>query len=204
MSRSICAVLGSGGHARVVIAALRASGVQVSALHDQRTERHGQSLDGVTVAGDCAAALNGPLPLHIAIGRNEVRRDLAAASPPKGWMRALHPSALIDPAARVGAGSLVALGGILQAGATIGAHVIVNTGAIVEHDGVVGDFAHVAPGSVLGGGVRVGEGALIGLGARVMPGVSVGAWAVVGAGAVVLRDVADGEVVAGVPARSVR
>src|SRR5690606_36637821 len=105
--------LGSGGHARVVIAALRASGVQVSALHDQRPERHGQSLDGVTVAGGCEAALTGALPLHIAIGRNAVRRDLAITAPPKGWMRALHPTALIDPAARVGAGSLAAVGAII-------------------------------------------------------------------------------------------
>ncbi|WP_262422983.1 acyltransferase [Brevundimonas denitrificans] len=45
---------------------------------------------------------------------------------------------------------------------------------------------------------------LIGLGARVLPGVRIGAWAVVGAGAVVMKDVADGQTVAGVPARPTR
>ena len=204
MRRDACALLGSGGHARVVIAALRAAGVRVAALHDDRPERQGGALDGVAVAGDCAAALAGPLPLHIAIGDNRVRRDLASAKPAGGWIQAAHPQALIDPAARIGAGALVALGAVVQAGASIGAHVIVNTGAIVEHDCVVGDFAHVAPGSVLGGGIQAGEGALIGLGARIMPGVRIGAWAVVGAGAVVLEDVPDGAVVAGVPARAVR
>ncbi len=50
----------------------------------------------------------------------------------------------------------------------------------------------------------VGRGASIGSGAVVLCGVTVGAGALVGAGAVVTRDVAPGEVVAGVPARLLR
>jgi acetyltransferase-like isoleucine patch superfamily enzyme len=50
--------------------------------------------------------------------------------------------------------------------------------------------------------VRVRSGASIGSGAVVLGGVTIGEGAVVGAGAVVTRDVAPGEVVAGVPARA--
>jgi UDP-2-acetamido-3-amino-2,3-dideoxy-glucuronate N-acetyltransferase len=49
--------------------------------------------------------------------------------------------------------------------------------------------------------VRVRSGASIGSGAVVLGGITIGERAVVGAGAVVTRDVAAGEVVAGVPAR---
>jgi acetyltransferase-like isoleucine patch superfamily enzyme len=52
--------------------------------------------------------------------------------------------------------------------------------------------------------VRIGAGADIGMGATILPGVTVGAGAIVGAGAVVTGDVADGAIVAGVPARFVR
>ena len=50
--------------------------------------------------------------------------------------------------------------------------------------------------------VVVEAGASIGSGAIVLGGVTIGAGALVGAGAVVTRDVAPGEIVAGVPARA--
>ena len=51
---------------------------------------------------------------------------------------------------------------------------------------------------------RVCRGASIGSGAVILAGLTIGAGALIGAGAVVTRDVAPGEVVAGVPARLLR
>lgn len=48
---------------------------------------------------------------------------------------------------------------------------------------------------------RVGVGASIGGGATILPGLTIGAGAMIGAGAVVTRDVPDGAVVTGNPAR---
>jgi acetyltransferase-like isoleucine patch superfamily enzyme len=52
--------------------------------------------------------------------------------------------------------------------------------------------------------VEIGRNVWIGAHAVVLPGVKVGDNAIIGAGAVVTRDVAPGDVVAGVPARSIR
>ena len=78
---------------------------------------------------------------------------------------------------------------------------ILNTGCSIDHHNVIGDHAHIAPGARLGGNVTVGQGALIGIGAVVLPGVRIGAWSIVGAGAVVTRDLPDGVVAVGSPAR---
>lgn len=52
--------------------------------------------------------------------------------------------------------------------------------------------------------IHVGRGASIGSGAVIMCGLTIGERALVGAGAVVTKNVADGEVVVGVPARFMR
>jgi acetyltransferase EpsM len=54
----------------------------------------------------------------------------------------------------------------------------------------------------LAGSVHVGEGAFLGIGSVVSPGVRIGRWTTLGAGAVAIRDLADGTVAVGVPARA--
>ena len=74
----------------------------------------------------------------------------------------------------------------------------------LDHDVVLGEGVYLSPGVNLAGTVVVEEGAFIGIRATVAPGVRIGAWATVGAGAVVLHDVAPGDTVVGVPARSLQ
>lgn len=51
------------------------------------------------------------------------------------------------------------------------------------------------------GAVRIGAGCDIGVGAVILPGVTIGDGVQVGAGAVVTRDLPDGAIAAGIPAR---
>jgi UDP-perosamine 4-acetyltransferase len=59
----------------------------------------------------------------------------------------------------------------------------------------------LSPGVVLSGGVTVGDNSFVGAGAVVIQGGKIGDNAVIAAGAVVVRDVADGALVKGVPAK---
>ncbi len=115
--------------------------------------------------------------------------------------RAVHPSAVVATSASIGDGAHVLAQAVVGAGAKVGDCVIVNTGATVDHECVLAAGVHIAPGAVLCGCIEVGEDALVGAGAVVLPRLRIGARAVVGAGAVVTRDVPDGAIVMGQPAR---
>jgi sugar O-acyltransferase (sialic acid O-acetyltransferase NeuD family) len=198
-------VLGAGGHAKVVIATLRAAGRAPTMVLDDDPQRWGTRALDVPVEGPVERCRHlGPHEAILAIGDNRIRRRLAAEledATAITWATAVHPAATVDPSVRLGPGSVVFAGAVVQPDTVVGSHVIVNTAASVDHDCSVDDFAHVGPGSHLGGHVRVGEGSLLGIGSIVLPTCTIGAWAVIGAGATVTGRVEDGWTVTGTPAQ---
>lgn len=194
------AVIGAGGHAKVVVATLLAAGHTVAGLFDdQRPD--GESVLGIPVVGRVTDVVQARLPTVIAVGSNEARCRIASGLQGVEWTTAVHPSAVVHPTVALGAGAVVFAGAVLQPGTIVGQHVIINTGASVDHDGRVGDFAHLAPGSRLAGTVTIGEGVLMGIASFAVPGARVGDWTVVGAGAGVIHDLPAGVTAVGLPAR---
>ena len=110
-------------------------------------------------------------------------------------------TAIVSESAELTEGCQVLARAYVGPDATLGAGVLINSAAVVEHDCRIGAGSVVGPGAVLSGRVHVGVGAEVGAGATVLPDRVIGDGARVGAGAVVTRDVADGSLVVGVPAR---
>jgi sugar O-acyltransferase (sialic acid O-acetyltransferase NeuD family) len=195
------AVIGAGGHAKVVISTLQDAGYRVAAVFDDNQKMWGTSLLGVRVQGAISELDGGLYPAAvIAIGSNSVRERLSQQIKQVEWISAIHPQAYVHPSVKVGEGTVIFAGAIIQPDTSVGAHVIVNTGATVDHDCLLGDYVHLAPGVHLAGGVQVGLGAFFGIGSVIIPGQRVGSWATIGAGGAVINNIPDGVTAVGIPA----
>ena len=97
--------------------------------------------------------------------------------------------------AEIGEGTELGYGGIgvvIHQGSKIGRH------CLISQQVTIGGRSGLHGAPVIGDYVRIGAGA------KILGPVRVGDFAVIGANAVVLKDVAEGAVVAGVPARELR
>lgn len=201
-------ILGSGGHGRVVADIARAMGRTVAGFLDANVPA-GRVFGGIKVlGGDPLLDDRAFIAQHefiIAIAEQRARRRLATLVRERlgALVSLVHPSAVVAPDVRIGAGTVLVAGSVVNPGAILGDLVIVNTGATVDHDCVLNDGVHICPGAHLAGTVTCGEDACIGTGAVVIQNVRIGARTMVGAGAVVIADVPTDVTVVGCPARSI-
>jgi len=205
------AIIGAGGHGRVVLDIIRSAGVhRPVGFIDGNPLLQGRRIDGLPVLGDLSALeklkFDGLEGAIVAIGDNGIRREYVETI--DGFdltlVNAIHPSANVASNCSIGSNVVIAAGSVTCAHCQIGNSVILNTGCVVDHETVVGNAAHVCPGARLAGRVIVESGAFIGIGATVIQNLRIGSDAVVGAGAVVIRDVPPGSTVVGVPARPIK
>lgn len=200
-------IFGASGHAKVVIDVVERQGVYTIAfLVDDNADLRGKEFFGYPVLGGKAELLlvpDAPLRCLVAIGVNSARVRVAEWLGQQGYsmVTAIHPSAQIGRDVTIGEGSVIMAGVVVNPATTIGEQVIVNTMASIDHDCRIDSGVHLAPGSTLCGSVTVGTGSFICSGATVIPNLKVGSFVTVGAGSTVIRDVPDGAIVLGSPAK---
>ena len=95
------------------------------------------------------------------------------------------PHCVIEPSVSIGYGSLI------------------NLNCIITHDTTLGKFCELSPSVTISGGCVIGDLVFIGAGAIVLPKIKIGNNVIIGAGAVVTKNVADNEIIAGVPAKPI-
>lgn len=200
-------LLGGGGHGRVVLDALLASGLTVAGVLDADL-KVGDHTFGVPVLGGDEFLDDVPTSdvlLVNGLGANPDTRGrtrLFQTMTGRGFafQAVQHPSAMIGRECDLGEGAQLMVGAVLQNRVRIGVNTVVNTCVSIDHDCVLGAHTFVSPGAALCGDVMLAESAFIGAGAVLLPGIQIGAHAIVGAGAVVTKAIPEGWIVAGNPA----
>jgi sugar O-acyltransferase (sialic acid O-acetyltransferase NeuD family) len=206
-------ILGGSGHGKVVIDIVEQSGqFHVLGILDAKIPC-GQQVLGYPVIGnenDLAAIIRTQHVegLFLAVGDNWLRwkisQSLKTLAPAIQFPTAVHPSAQLARTVRLGPGTVVMAGCVVNSDTTVGDFCILNTLCSVDHDCSLGNYVSFAPHACAGGNVEVDDYTAVCLGANIIHGVKIGAHAVVGAGATVLSDLPSQVVAYGTPARAVR
>jgi sugar O-acyltransferase (sialic acid O-acetyltransferase NeuD family) len=202
---------GASGHAKVLRELVERQGYELIAVFDNNPDiampfpdlpvyvgmegfrRWRQEREGAPPAG--LVAIGGARGLD----RVRIQRQLAEFGVRP--VTAVHPTAFVAENAVLGCGTQVLANAAVCVEVTVGEGCILNTKSSVDHEGRLGDGVHLAPGATLTGCVSVGDYTLIGPGAVVLPRVRIGSNVIIGAGSVVTRDIPDGVVAFGAPAR---
>lgn len=198
------AILGAGGHARVVADAAEVLGWDEISLFDDAWPNIAPGPWPVIGSGqDLEARFAEFEGVTVAIGANAVRLRKQRSLVGRGAriVSIIHPAATVSRHARLGLGIAVFAGAVINPGVETGHAVIINTAATIDHDCRLGDGVHISPGAHLAGGVQIGDETWVGIGASVKELVSIGPRSKVGAGAAVVASIPEGTTVVGVPAR---
>jgi len=202
-------IIGTGGHARVVIDIIQEAGeFQIAGLIAK--DKSMESFAGYPVTGtdDDLPAIHSSGIKHAAIGiggyrDNQLRTRIFDNLKNIGFeiINAIHPRAITSKSITMGEGCTLFPGAIVNTDAVIGDNVIIATGATIDHETIIHNDVLISAGVTIGAYCTIGEGALCALGSKIISGINIGENAVVAAGAVVIDDVDSNNIVYGIPAK---
>ena len=195
-------ILGASGHGKVVADIAKLNGYNEIYFYDENTAL--EECDGYKVLGTEQDFNIAPGQMFVAIGNAKIRKKIMEKLSNRNFPVLIHPQAVVAEKVRIGQGSVVVAGAVINTNAVIGDGCIINTGSSVDHDCVVEDYCHVAVGAHLCGTVRVGEGTWIGAGTAVSNDIYICGGCIIGAGSVVIKDIDKPGTYVGVPAKVIK
>lgn len=188
-------VIGAGGHGRVVKEIIKKCGdIFIGFLDDQSNEN-----EVIGKISDCE--LYKDSFFVIAIGNNQIRKNIADKYGYLKYCTVIHPSAVISDSCHLGKGTVVMPNAVINANAVVGDHCIINTGAIVEHDNLISDFVHISPNATLCGNVSVGKCTHIGASATVKNNITIVNNCIIGINGAVVKNINMPGIYIGIPVK---
>ncbi len=97
--------------------------------------------------------------------------------------------AYVSNHARLGKGTIIMHGAIVNAAANIGDNCILNNLALVEHDAIIGDNTHISTGARINGSCNVGDNCFVGSGSIINHGIKILSDVIIGSGSLIRKDI---------------
>lgn len=192
-------IIGASGHGKVVADIAKLNGYEdIVFLDDDMSKKE---CYGFPVIGSVSKLSELDGDVFVAVGNTQIREKIMNSNNNRNYPILIHPSAVVAQNVKIGEGSVIMAGAIINPDSIIGRGVIINTSSSVDHDCVLEDFVHVAVGAHLCGTVSIGKNAWIGAGATVSNNIQICSGITVGAGALVIRNIMEKGTYIGIPVR---
>lgn len=124
--------------------------------------------------------------------------------PDDRYITFIHPDAYVAPTVKLGIGCVVLANACISPGTILGKSCRVMIGAVIGHNNNIGNYCFFAAASCTGAYLNIGEGVFVSLNATIKEYLTLGNYSTVGMGAVLMKNVDEGEVWVGNPARLLR
>lgn len=202
-------IIGAGGHAKVIADIIKASGDEIIGfLDDNKKFKNKIIFDDKKVLGLLSETeINQYKDMYfiIGIGNNKIRKKISRRFKNINWYTAIHPNAIIGSNVKIGEGSVIMPGTVINICTKIGKHCIINTCSSLDHDNIIDNFVHISPGSHLAGDVQIGEGTWICAGVTIINNIKIEKNNIIGAGATVVKDIEEkNNTYVGVPIKKIK
>jgi len=116
----------------------------------------------------------------------------------------ISSNSTISKSAKLGEGIFIQSKVNISSFTKIGNYCRINTMANIMHDSTIGEDTTIAPNTVILGYVHIGNNCYIGANSTILPHIKIADNVIIGAGSVVTKDVHEGKIVAGNPARELK
>ena len=141
----------------------------------------------------------------LGIGDNLKRKKILDETADKlgklNWLKLVSKYAIVDKSVKIGNGTAVLPGAIINFQSKIGDHCILNTKCSIDHDCSLDNFVNVGPGVNIAGNVLIKKFARIGIGASIKEDIKVEENVSIGANSYVNKNCKKNYTYIGLPAR---
>jgi acetyltransferase EpsM len=208
-------IFGVGGHARVILSELLLLDDHKSIVFVANDDC---LVDSITINDINYTVINNMSELKnlydkgscgiIGIGSIEKRmlicEEVSSTISNFSWMRLLSKHAIISEDVKIGEGTVVISGSLINTGTTIGKHCIINTKASIDHDNTIGDFINISPTVVTGGSVKIGNNSDIGIGSTISNNIDIRHNVIIGGHSFVNKDCESNSLYFGSPIKKIK
>lgn len=152
-------IIGAGGHGKVVAdALLKENKYELIGFADDKLPIGTKVFDRYEVIGSTENLIHPAEGFVIAIGNNKIRAEKFEMLKNKMKpVNIVHPFSSIAADVKLGEGTTILAGAIINASVVIGDNCIINSGSLIDHDVVIANHSHIGQAAIIGSGNKLQE-----------------------------------------------